>query len=104
MVHHVNDVVRFRVEDKILTGVVAVRDVYYDDDNNETIEYDIIADEDGVLYKHVPENFIVEFRNTEVEIFGKPVVMNLTEEILREVEELKKPRWESGYLISKLGK
>lgn len=104
MVHRVNDVVRFRVEDKILTGVIAVRDFIYDAENNQSIEYDIIADEDGVLYKHVPENFIIEFMNQEVKVFGKPVVMNITDELLREVEELKKPRWESGYLRAKLGK
>lgn len=104
MVHRVNDVVRFRVEDKILTGVIAVRDFIYDAENNQSIEYDIIADEDGVLYKHVPENFLIEFKSQEEKVFGKPVVMNLTDELLREVEELKKPRWESGYLRAKLGK
>lgn len=94
--YNLGDVVSFRVEDKIIRGCIVVRDVW-DDGAKENVSYDIVADDDDMLYKHVHEEFIFETKD-----FGKPLI-NVTELLLDEVEELKKPRWKSGYLRAKFG-
>ena len=54
------DIVRFDFDGKEKTGMVAIVDRWGTFENNTDVSYDILNKEEKMLYKHIPEKYVIE--------------------------------------------
>lgn len=52
--------VKFIVGDKLKTGIIWIVDKYGTWDYTEDVSYDILVEDENVLYKHIPEKYVVQ--------------------------------------------
>lgn len=53
------DIVRFEINDDVKTGEVFIVDKHGTFEQNEESSYDIMVEEENILYKHIRESWIV---------------------------------------------
>ena len=60
--YKINDRVTFTLNDKVITGTIAIVDAYGTFENPNEISYDIIAAWEGIdtLFKHIGEHMILK--------------------------------------------
>lgn len=58
--YKLGDIVKFKLEDEIKEGVVAIVDAYGTFSNPNDVSYDILVEKENILYKHFEEKTIIE--------------------------------------------
>ena len=58
--HKVGDTVKFIFNNELKTGSVFVVDKYGTFDNSTDVSYDILVEDENVLYKHIQEKYVVQ--------------------------------------------
>lgn len=58
--YKVNDIVKFKVDNTLKTGIIAIVDSYGTFFNKSDVSYDIFVREENMLYKHFTEHCILE--------------------------------------------
>ena len=58
--HKVGDTVKFIFGNELKTGSVFVVDKYGTFDNSTDVSYDILVEDENVLYKHIQEKYVVQ--------------------------------------------
>lgn len=58
--HKVGDTVKFIFGNELKTGSVFVVDKYGTFDNPTDVSYDILEEDENVLYKHIQEKYVVQ--------------------------------------------
>lgn len=58
--HKVGDTVKFIFNNELKTGIVFVVDKYGTFDNSTDVSYDILVEDENVLYKHIQEKCVVQ--------------------------------------------
>jgi len=54
------DIVKFKLDDKIKTGIIAIVDSWGTFEDNSDASYDILNKEENTLYKHFREDSVIE--------------------------------------------
>ena len=54
------DMVKFRYDEKVITGKITVVDSFDIVGDNNKISYDIFSEENNCMYKHINEFYILE--------------------------------------------
>ena len=58
--HKVGDTVKFIFGNELKTGIVFVVDKYGTFDNSTDVSYDILVEDENMLYKHIQEKYVVQ--------------------------------------------
>lgn len=58
--YKVGDTVKFIFGNELKTGSVFVVDKYGTFDNSTDVSYDILVEDENVLYKHIQEKYVVQ--------------------------------------------
>ena len=58
--YNYGDVVKFKYDDDIKEGIIAIIDRYGTFENDSDVSYDIINKEENILYKHFGEKYVIE--------------------------------------------
>lgn len=60
-----DDVVSFKFRNEIKTGTICIVDSYGTFEQNEEPSYDIINEEENMLYKHVRESGVIGYADSQ---------------------------------------
>lgn len=60
-----DDVVSFKFRNEIKTGTICIVDSYGTFEQNEEPSYDIINEEENMLYKHVRESGVIGYAGSQ---------------------------------------
>ena len=58
--YSIGDIVKFKLDNKIKTGIVAIVDDYGTFYDSSDVSYDILNRDESMFYKHVSEKYIVD--------------------------------------------